>query len=338
MALAVDHSQLPTASNVGGHTPDPEPRFVQALAEAWADEKDDDKPTALGTRVRLSDAGACARKIAYVAAGIAKSDPMDLTGVWNTSLGTLLHEQWQEKLEAYVTAWAADAYPTHRITVEIEPKVGHDDLDASGHLDAVITVHHAGEYVEDPNTGQGEHLDIVIVYELKTIGGYGFKAAVGRARRGTPAEGPKTEHQMQAALNGLSRDADQVVIGYLAKECISVNQGKDLTDLDRFAAEWTLPRDVYEPIAHAEKARLNGILKILDDKGELAARKFPTLDPRAEIVDPTTGRWEITRDGTVADTGTWWACGYCSHRTLCATTKPGRIPVASIPVELRAAS
>lgn len=340
MALAKDHSQLPNSSNSGGLTPDENPRFIQALAQKWSADKDDDKPTALGTRVRHSDAGACARKIAYVAAGIPKSDPMDLTGVWNTSLGTLLHEQWQDAAKAHVEAWAAEKYPNHTVTVEVEPKVGHDDLDDSGHVDLVITVHQGGAWHSVPDTDAnpsgGEYADdLVIVYELKTIGGYGFKAAIGKVRKGTPAEGPKTEHILQAALSGLARGADEIVIGYLAKECISVNQGKDLTELDRFAAEWTFTRDQYEPLAEAEKARVNGILKLLDDKQELAARKFPMglIPVGAEIVDVDKGRWETKdRDSRVTDTGTFWACGYCSHRSLCATTEPGRIPVTSVTI------
>lgn len=306
MALKNDLSHLPPAAPTSGEglTPDANPRFVQALAEQWESTSDSDKPTALGTRVRHSDAGKCSRAIAYTAAGIAKSDPMDLTGVWNTSLGTLIHEQWQAAL--------LERYPD----AEIEPKVGHDDLDASGHLDAVIRTD-----------------DKVIVYELKTIGGFGFKAAVGKMRKGTPAEGPKTEHMLQAALSGLAVNADEVVIGYLAKECISVNAAGDLDELGRFAAEWTLTREQYEPLAHAEKARLNGILSVLDG-GELAARKFPNglIPQRAEIVDPSTGRWEEhstddTGEPIITDTGTFWSCNYCSFQTLCTKTEPGRIPV-----------
>ncbi len=304
MSLAADHSTLPrAAAPIEGAVPDAHPRFVGLLAAKWAQQNDDDKPTALGTRVRHSDAGKCARAISYTAAEIPKSDPMDLTGVWNVSLGTLIHEHWQSAL--------SEQFPG----AEIEPKVGHDDLDASGHLDAIIRT-----------------TDKVICYELKTIGGFGFKGAIGKAGRGRPAEGPKVEHLMQASLNGLACDADEVVIGYLAKECVSINAGRDLSDLGRFAAEWTFTRDEYEPIAHAEKARLQGILALID-KGELAARKFPgrLLPPGAEITDPATGRWEVhDAEGVLADAGSWWACGYCSFRTLCAKTPSGRVPIESV--------
>lgn len=327
MTLARDLSDLPRAETAApaGVAPDAHPRFVGVLAAAWDASRGDDKPTALGTRVRHSDAGKCARALAYTAAGIPRSDPMDLCGVWNTSLGTLIHDRWQEAL---VAAWP---------TAEIEVKVGHDDLDASGHIDAVITLpcadcEGAGEVGGQACPGcLGDSTDRVIAYELKTIGGYGYKAAVGRARRGTPAEGPKPEHVAQAALNGLAVGADEVIVGYLAKECISVNQARGLDDLARFAAEWTFTRDEYEPIAIAERDRMAGVLALVDD-GMLAARKFPAgmLPAGAEIVDPASGRWEVTGPDGVEDTGTWWSCSYCAHRTLCATTAPGRIPIESV--------
>lgn len=457
MALAADHSSLPVdrPPTVEGHAPDVEPRFIGVLAETWAEDKaagdspwgSDDKPTALGTRIRHSDAGKCARAIGYKAVGIPRSDPMDLTGVWNTTLGSVLHDMWQGALRR--------RYPD----ADVEVKVGHDSLDASGHIDAVITIpipyddekdadHRpthgeggpdrdvlaldrsddpervrgdrsgearrgdragasgdvraregsdpgrapdrpplSGEDVREPGahgTGdprgehstrdgvvgdqrgqdplpegapvrQGEHLrhadgieDVpgvrageepsrprtttTVAYELKTVGGYGFKAAVGKIRKSTPAEGPKLEHVLQAGLNARALGADQAVVGYLAKECISVNVGAGMEALDRFAAEWTFTRDEFDPLVDAEIARLQGILDLVDE-GSLPARKFPAglIPARAEIVDPIKGRWE-EKDaaGGLVDTGTFWACGYCDYRTTCAATKRGRIPVADV--------
>lgn len=328
MALRADHSTLPTApapSEDGDGAPDAILRFAPLLAHKWESEKDDDKPTALGTRFRHSDAGKCARAIGYVAAGVPKSDPMDLTGVWNTSLGTLIHELWQEAL--------AEAYPD----AEVETKVGHDDLDGSGHIDAVIRLAGAGEVHSIPDTdadpGGGSYADdLVIAYELKTVGGYAFKASTGKIRKSTPPEGPKPEHVLQAALNGLGVDADEVVVGYLAKETLSKKVGAGLPDERKFCAEWTFPRDVYEPLAIAEKARINGILRLVD-KGTLPARKFPAaiLSARAEIVNPSTGRWEEhNAAGVLTDSGNWWACDYCSFQTTCSTTERGRVTIASV--------
>lgn len=303
-----DHSDMPRGHHREGLVPDAEPRFVQVLVEKWAAEADDDKPTALGTPFRHSDAGKCARKIAYTAAGIPKSDPMDLSGWWNTGLGTRIHELWQEALLA--------RYPD----AEIEPKVAMVGADGSGHLDAVIRWHDKDSY------------SMVTAVELKTIGGYGYKAATGTARKGTPAEGPKSEHILQAAINGLAVDADEVVISYLSKEAISINvaKGYGVSELERFCCEWTFTRDQYEPLAREEAARVAAILARVE-RGELAPRRVPGEMPKgAEVKNPATGAWTLESDGSTVDTGSTWQCGYCSHQTLCIQTEPGIIPIDSV--------
>lgn len=309
--LAADHSNLPKAERDShGWKPDPEPRFVHLLAEQWA--ADDlvagDFPRASATaRFRHSDAGGCARAIAFAALNLPASDPMDLTGTWNTKLGTLIHQAWQ----AVIAARYPDA--------QIEPKVISIDGEGAGHIDAVFPDGKA------------------IAFELKTIGGFGFKMAVGE--RGDP-QGPKSEHVTQAALNGKAVNADEIVIGYLSKEAISVNAAKrkHISELGRFCAEWTLGRDEYEPIAATEEARISGILGLLD-QGTLPARKIPSpeLPTGAEIVDPTKGMWQISRDDKIIDAGTFWACGYCRYQTLCAQTPSGRIPTETL-VQLGAMS
>lgn len=321
MGLARDLSDLPHTEPEGEPeelAPDPIPRFVGVLAERWADEHDDNKPTAHDTRFRHSDAGKCARAISFTAGGFSTSDPMDLTGVWNVRLGQIIHDEWQEALQG--------VYPG----AEIEVAVHAPGIDGSGHIDAVL----AWEASEVPESRRGPGYDpeaavYVVVVELKSIGGFGFKAAVGKMRRGTPAEGPKSEHLLQAALGGLAYDADEIVVAYLAKECISKRIPMP-SDLDRFAAEWSVPRAGFEGIAQAELERVGGILALLDD-GELAARKIPDLPPRAEIVDASTGRWEVReeRDGdqVVLDTGTHWSCGYCPYQSLCTRVGPGRVEV-----------
>lgn len=441
--LAADLSDLPrpARSEGTGLTPDQSPRFVGVLVDAWAAAHDEDKPTARGTRARHSDAGKCARAIAYTAAGFERSDPMDLAGIWNTTLGTLLHEAWQAALlRRFVGA-------------EVEVTCGWDDLDASGHIDAVVRIPledrdaepstsrtlpgedrpdgellgmdggegearlrrdrgregrlpgassrvgtdegsdpvgdgdrssvpesglrqpgplgasdhrgeqpsggycrdglsegssvHAGEHETADESAQQSGMsgvrsdaearrmgEKVIALELKTCGGYSFKSAVGKARRGTPAEGPRSEHILQGALNASAVGADELVIAYLAKECVSVNVADGIGDLARFSAEWTFTREDFEPLAKAERDRLAGILTLLDD-GLLAARKVPDLPPGAEIMDVPSGRWEVRDGDAVVDTGTYFMCrGYCNYRSLCATTEPGRIPVESVAVTI----
>lgn len=310
-----DLSDLPRAKpQRSGLTPDPRPRFAQVLVEQWAAEKDDDKPTALGTPFRHSDAGKCARAIAYTAAGVPRSDPMDLPGVWNTTLGTLIHDKWQAALQA---RWP-DA--------EVEVTCRTQGADGSGHIDAVIR--NTYTCVEDDDHPR----QWVTAYELKTVGGFAYKAAIGVQSRGKPAEGPKTEYLLQAAVNGLAVDADEVVVGYLAKECVSAGIAKSygLDELGRFLAEWTFTREQYEPLALAEAERVAGILAMAQD-GTLARRHVPHAMPRAaEIVDVARGGWVLESDGETTDAGSVWQCGYCNYRTLCAKTQPGRVPVDDV--------
>lgn len=305
MAITRDLSDLPGPADGGrGFPPDAEPRYAQVLVEQLAERHAErgDRPTAYDTRVRHSDAGKCARAIAYAAAGIPRSNPMDLVGEWSTSLGSAIHDMWQEALVA------------RGITADIEPKVQIDGLDASGHADAVITAENGRR----------------ILYELKTTGGFSYKLKVGE--RG-PAEGPPVAVICQSALNAMAVDADELIIGYLATEAIGrmPAQRKRISELGRIVAEWSFTRDEYMPVAQAEVDRLRFILDLLDT-GLLAARNVPGEMPAdGVVVDPRAGRWEVHDDnGDVVDAGTFWGCDYCSWRDVCATTGPGAEPVSVV--------
>lgn len=299
MTIRRSNADIPT-----GWAPDPEVRLAHVLAERWRDDNEAERATHVpsGALFKASDAGKCARAISYRAAGIAESDPMDLTGHHNVSIGKWMHAEWQ--------AAVALRYPDAEFEVE------RWFLDERGivRIDLVITLG-----------------DLLVAYELKSINGYGFKSAIGKVRRGTPAEGPRTGAVLQGAIGGLMVDADQVVVGDLAKETISYD---DMAEVDRFAAEWTLTREQFEPLARKELERIEGILDLFAG-GEMAARKIPGV--RGEIVDPSTGRWQVTdADGAILDTGVHWECKYCGWQRFCATTPSGRIPVETA-VKLREA-
>lgn len=305
MALLADHSQLPKDDQAragDGLVPDIAPRFAGLLAEMWQQE-DIDNPHVRGSDARFwhSDAGKCSRLIAYKAAGIPASDPMDLSGINNVRLGSIIHEHWQA---AAVKRWGDAA--------EVEKRVFTLDGDGTGRIDLVL------------------NLDKKSAVEAKSMGGFGYKVAIGKASRGKPAEGPKAEHLLQGALNGVAIDADEVVITYLAKEAVSVNMARGIPEVQRFAADWTFTREQFAPLAERELERIGGILGLVDE-GQLAARKMLDLPPKAEIVDPAAGRWEQRdADGMILDTGTHWSCGYCSHRTICAQTQAGRVEVEQV--------
>lgn len=305
MAIKTDLTHLPSPAKTSdaGHAPDAKPRFAHLLVEQWRDEEERKGPLARAhpdSRFRHSDAGKCARAVAYAALDIAPSDPMDLSGFWNTGLGRIIHQLVQAAIE--------QEYPG----AQIETKVRTDGADGSGHIDAVVRM------PDGP----------VVAIEIKSIGGFAFKLAVGE--RGA-AQGPKLGHQYQAALNAASVDADEAVIVYLSKEAISVNAAKKkgFDEIARFAAEWTLTREQYQPLAAVEANRVAKILEVVDT-GELPKRVIPgaELPTGHEIIDAKTGRWEVRgEDGKVVDTGTWWECSYCSHQTLCDRVGPGRVAV-----------
>lgn len=226
-------------------------------------------------------------------------------------LGSRLHDLWQDELLA--------AYPG----AKVEVKVATRGADGSGHIDAVIRQTYT--CVEDNDHPK----EWVTAYELKTIGGWGYKASIGLAKG--DAEGPKTSHLLQAALNGLGCDADEVVVGYLSKEAVSkaIAKSKNLSELERFACEWTFTREQYEPLAVAEAERIAGLLALVED-GTLGRRNVPhDMDRGAEIMEPATGAWvHESSDGTVLAAGKQWTCGYCKFQSICVRTGPGRIPIA----------
>jgi hypothetical protein len=303
MAIRRDLRDLPDPG-----APDPEPRFAPVLAETWRDrsiaERELHVPS--GKPFIHSDAGKCARALAYRAAGIPRSEEMDLPGYWNTTLGTMVHEAWQQSLvERFGDA------------VQYEVEVTIPEIDSVGYVDALVTTDH---FVDDM-----EERTWVSSVEAKTIGGYGFKAAVGKIRRGTPPEGPKSDHKLQAAVNALAANADEAVVAYLAKECISY---EDVPEAQRMCAEWTMTRAEFEPLARDEIARVRGILDLLE-QGELAARKIPGVP--GEVVNASTGEWRrFDKDEVLVDTGTCWQCRYCAWQSLCAQTPAGRVPVEQV--------
>lgn len=303
----LDDLPTPGTSQKGsGWAADDAPRFAHLLATKWHAENmaAGERPHAVkGTRFRHSDAGGCARKIAYKAAGLAPTNPMDITGSWNTRLGTMIHDAWQEALQ--------EAYPYAEIEVASQAFA-----EGSGSMDALINI------PDGP----------LVSYELKTVGGYAFKSAIGKIRRGTPPEGPKSDHIIQGALNALAHNADELVIGYLAKETLSKNYD-DVPDISKFTAEWSMTREQFEPIARLEIERIEGILALLD-KGELAARKVPGYP--GVIVNVNEAIYELSDAVGPSTMGTIWNgsfCTYCAFFDLCRAQPMGAVAAGRIPVE-----
>ncbi len=297
----LDDLPTPAKTRDEGCPPDPEPTFLRPYFDALRarHEQAGAKPHAVaGTRFRHSMAGDCARAIAYHALNVPVSDPMDLAGMYVTSNGTQKHEAIQGVLTGS--------------GVEPEVRCQIEGFDGSGSADGLQVV-------------DGQR----ICWELKNIGGFAFKLAVGE--RGS-AQGPKMAHRTQGALNALAMDADLLVISYMTWEAISVGiaERKGFTEEGRISAQWTFQREEWEPWAQGEVKRVSGILGLVDE-GILPARKHPELPAGAVLTDPSSGAWRIVdEEDKIVDAGSWWSCGYCRHQSICQGTASGRQPIADV--------
>ena len=319
--MARDLSELPKAKPkaIAGWAPDPEPRFAAAIIAELNRINPPDKPTAMGTPMRVSDAGKCSRRLGYQLMGIP-AEPMDDSGTVAVGTGTMLHDAWQAGM-------SAEYGPAVQHEVKCSPIPGI----LSGHADSVVSNQPT---VINPDA-DGHPRTCV---ELKSQGGYGFKNSSGTAGRGA-AKGPSFDHVQQGAMCAISPevDADEVTIVYIAKDHVSVQQAAKhgFAQWQRWSAEWTLPREEFEPIARREIARFQAIYDLHAD-GQLARRMFPNpeLPGGAEIVDPLSGTWEVAKDGNIIDTGSWWACAYCDYQDLCSRTNSGRITTDEVAVAI----
>ncbi len=308
MPIKNDHSNLPKQVDGDSIHPDENPRFVTALADAWhaqylADGKDK-RAMSGDTPFRGSDAGACSFDLALrllTRAGMGEeSNPPSVADTWRMGLGTMVHSLMEDYLPK---AFPGATCEVVGMTVENE---------VSFHADVLIQK-------EIPASGLQEEYTWRTLFELKTINGFGFKnATVGFKGK---VEGPRENAVLQAGLAAESFDCDEVVIGYLSLECISVAEAKrrQLDDVQRFAAEWTFTREQYLPMVQAERARMRWI-KALVDQGHMPDRTVPTIPEGAVITDPRSGAWSITDPDnplTILDIGTTWMCGYCRNQDSC---------------------
>ncbi|MBU6430682.1 MAG: hypothetical protein KGR26_16810, partial [Cyanobacteria bacterium REEB65] len=139
-------------------------------------------------------------------------------------------------------------------------------------------------------------------------------------------EGPKLGAYLQGCLNAAAVDADLLIVGYatLDRQTRTANTvyGKGRLPLDAIWAEWCYPKALYLPDAEVEIARMGKAVEWVD-AGKLLPRQIPDLPHGAEIVDPSSGRWEQrTPDGqSLVGSGSWWGCGYCPFQGKCVEDK-----------------
>lgn len=278
--------------------PDKDNWFISAVVEDWwkayVEAGNMSRDFALaGSRVRASWAGMCAKRVAYAVYGVEETNPPTVPDAWRFNIGSMLHDHIQEVVQRKFPGSA----------VEVKVKIGEH---GSGHMDVLVK-------------RQDGEVERTISVELKTINGFGFKQAVGQ-------EGPKAPHVMQGALNAAAMDPppDELMIAYFAMENISPGQFKKYPGLtseyNRFAAQWTFPREEYMQVAEDELRRLNRIVELVDESGPGAVPRIipdPNLPPHMVTV-PLKGTYVITQGPSRGAPGYTWACGYCPYRAKCA--------------------
>lgn len=241
------------------------------------------KPHAFDTTFRYSSVMSCSRSLSYDAAGLEPTDPMDGPSLAIAAQGSLLHEEVQN---AYLKK-----YPD----AETE----------------------ARSQIKDLISGSADIFDGSEVVEIKTVGGYKFDLSVLGAPRysrnkGNP-KGPSLSHICQGALNAHALGAESVRIVYISREALSVVVAERLhfSSIERFAAEWLIPKDVWEPMAVAEIKRLRLIQGAVLN-GKTTPRIWADDDGKEKLIEP---------ENTV------YPCRYCDHYTRCIEDGPGVVPI-----------
>jgi hypothetical protein len=222
-------------------------------------------------KFRHSDAGGCARAIAYRMNRTPETNPPDLSSHHSFAMGHAGHGAWQDAIRLHDETALIEAEYTIPPADLLEP--GQQPLTGC-HVDAVVT------------TVEGVRQAV----ELKTVNEYGYKDAVIQNR------GPKWGHRLQAALNAKAAGADEAVIIYLPMTTVSVGRAlrSGIAEQNRHGAKWTYPRDVWEPWADWELARVEWVARVLDEKGDpgVVMRWWPDKQQSPDdqpnvIADPT---------------------------------------------------
>lgn len=278
-----------------------EPILTGLLGDAWAAKPD--KPTALGTPLRYSSAHGCSRQMAYYALGAKKTEDVDGGDVWAAGIGTLIHEAMQAEIgKVYITA-----------QFELSSKLGNY---LSGSTDALVESREIKERTGD-DLG-GTH----VLWELKSMGEWAFDNQMGYNRKSMKVynngHGPKRGAVAQAGMNALGIEAsdpairiETVLMGSVCVTTLSVSKAKqmEVEGFDRYGAEFTIPRNEWEPLALAELGRMELIGLTLEHQ---------TLPDRIA--------WDES-ELYLNPRGKDWQCDYCPFRSLCVSDGEGEIPL-----------
>lgn len=224
-----------------------------------------------------SSAGACARAIAFCATGIPATNPPTADSLVNFHIGDAVHDMVQR---AIVARW-----PT--AVTEVAGTLG-DFL--SGHADVVYFAEDGGK----------------VICEIKSVSDFAFELATGAElrsngrwrKRERVAEGPKTEHLLQALIYARMLGARYVAIVYVRKTA-----AKD----EPILHEWRFTVSEYDSAVDAEIARIKDVVNLL------RASVLPDREYNGEIVkNPLRVRFP---------------CGYCNYLNGCIEAGSGEVKI-----------
>lgn len=347
--------------------------MVNVLADAWfakylADDIDN-KPHAIpGRRFRLSSvAHRCDRQLWFGMTRTTKSNPPGVASAWRMGLGAMVHEKLGDVVATLGNGWRSEIVVDLRSigidgsgSIDLvrfvdkervgpmlnEPMRLYDERRVidSGTAGAPDEVSHVEHRYCTPNAGKitkwlregewdPEVEKPVAVTELKTLNGFGFKMSATNFKG--PAEGPKYPHVLQGALAGLVLEVTDLLVGYLAMECLSPDMAKTFCEHEwgRFAAEWHFSIPALKGLLDAEIMRINRVMTMAE-ANVLPARELhaPEYPPGTVVDDPAhRGRWSLRIGGEITQTGTTWFCDYCDWRDECIARGVGDAPVESDP-------
>lgn len=269
------------------------------------------KPTAMGTRLRYSNAGGCARSASYYALGARESDPEDDGDAWAPGVGNIIHDAMQAVIKK--------VFPS--TIFESASKI--EDIDVSGSADGISLT---SEILSITGIDlEGTH----VMWELKTMGEFPFDKQAGWNRMKVmlkDPQGPTVKAVMQAGINALGQEDmhpdwrfETVLMGSVCVSALSKSKSKRMgvEGFSRYGAEYRIPRSMWEPLAKMELRRMAAIEDGLDH-GFIADRI--ALDDFGTPVFLHPGRD--------------WNCDYCSFRGLCEMDGEGEISISDSAIEV----
>lgn len=251
--------------------------------------EDGPKPTALGTKMRVSDAGSCERQRWYKGMNFDESETPDMQTLLAFHVGNSIHEFVQEAFQRQ--AVMGDVSVDCEVPVDCRPL----GADLSGSADLVVTYSDGHK----------------VVVEVKSASAYGSKLA---------KEAPKREHVAQAGLYARGLGAQEIMIVYIAKET-------SFRDKVRAGDVYTHHYKLTDPVWG--DGRLETVFDITEFELLRFKRVEALLDagllPHPLVFEDGDGQIGLSRLKTVEEPGPYgkpsknghWECRYCLYNSLC---------------------